>query len=693
MKKYRFLLLIFTISTFQIFGQATAADLTKWNLPDGAFARIGKGIVTDIAYSPDGKHLAVATYIGVWIYDTHTGTEKALLTVNTGNVTWEVVYSPDGQTLAVLQRDLLLWDTQTYTLKGTLKGHSHSVTDVVFSPNGKTIAIADMDQTTQLWDVNTMALKCTLEGSTCDYNHEGMVMFSVAFDPIGDMVAIASEDGTIRLWDTATGILKQTLIGYFGFGDSFSFSPDGKTIATESFSNALLLWDTTTGRIKSTFRTFTKGPVVYSPDGNKIATIRGSYIILWDAVTGQMQGILETGPVRSFLFSPDGNNVAIVKKKGTNIQSISLWNTAGNKPYEFTPIEECGNSLYSDIPVPAGNHKYTFGDANWSVEGMTFSPDGHTFAMVNPEGNVQLWNTETGELRHTLKHSSPVIDVSFSKFSNFKDSSNRNNNLIIVHSNNNVRLWNTNTRLYKHTFELTKHSNEIRSASYNPDGNTLVTACSDGNLNLWRIPSGLFKGTLGKHRELFLGPFSPDGNTLAIREGKKLKIFEIATTSLKNAFNAIYYVRCMAYSPDGKTIAIGMQMKKIVELWKITGEKIHRIECDYQLRNVTFSPDGNTLAIGLSYNTLLYNAKTLIRKHTIDEDGTILKFSLDGKTLANGGSNGTILLSDTETWTEKNKLTGHVGTVTSVAFSADSNTIATASKDGTVLLWNQHHNN
>ncbi len=85
-------------------------------------------------------------------------------------MTWEVVYSPDGQTLAVLQRDLLLWDTQTYTLKGTLKGHSHSVTDVVFSPNGKTIAIADMDQTTQLWDLETMTLKYTLEGSTCDYN-------------------------------------------------------------------------------------------------------------------------------------------------------------------------------------------------------------------------------------------------------------------------------------------------------------------------------------------------------------------------------------------------------------------------------------------------------------------------------------------------------------------------------------------
>ncbi len=196
----------------------------------------------------------------------------------------------------------------------------------------------------------------------------------------------------------------------------------------------------------------------------------------------------------------------------------------------------------------------------------------------------------------------------------------------------------------------------------------------------------MFKGTLGEHRELLMGPFSPDGKTLAIREGEKLKIFEITTMSLKNEFNAVDYVRCIDYSPDGKTIAIGMQMYSIVELWKTTGEKIDRIKCDYQLRNVTFSPDGNTLAIGLSYNTLLYDAKTLTRKNTIKEDGTILKFSGDGKILANGGSNGRILLSDTETGKEKYSLTGHVGTVTSIAFCSDNNTVATAGEDGNCAI-------
>lgn len=703
MKKYSLFILLFTVSNFHILGQATAADFTEWRLPEGAFARLGKGIVKDIAYSPDGKHLAVASPIGVWIYDTQTGNEQAQLTANTENArwiaAWNVVFSPDGQTLAVLQGEVLLWDTQTYTLKGTLKGHSYSVTDAAFSPDGQILAIADMDQTTQLWDMKTMALKCTLEGSTSDINHEGMLVFSVAYSPMGDTFAICSEDDTIRLWDTTTGKLKHTLIG----NNSFSFSPDGKTIATQSFSNRLWLWDTTTGRHKSTIKAYSQGTVAYSPDGDKIATISEDNILLWNATTGEMQSILdldhEMGQVINFLFSPDGNKIAIVKRTEANEKTVSLWDTASDKLYEFTAYEECGDYLYSDVPLPAGKHKYTLGNAEWSVESIAFSPDGGTFAMVNTDGVVQLWNTETGELTHTIEHNSSVVDVSFSKFSNFNDSPNRNNNLITVYSKNDVRMWNTNTQLCKHTFKLTKHAAGLKSVAFSPDGNTLATASldrTDGNLHFWEIPSGMFKETLamGKYTEFFVGPFSPDGKTLAILVEKELKLFGIAPASLKIAFNAKDYIRSIAYTPDGKTIAVGM--REMVELWKTTtGKLIDTIKCDYQLKNVAFSPDGKILAIGMGYNTLLYDAKTRIQKHILDGDGTILKFSVDGKTLANGGSNGIVFLSDTETGTQKYKLTGHVGTVTGVAFCADSDTIATAGEDGTVLLWNltsQHLN-
>ena len=66
---------------------AFAQDYTQLSLPEGAKARLGKGWISgNIAYSPDGTRLAVASSIGIWIYDAQTGEELDLLTGPTSGV-------------------------------------------------------------------------------------------------------------------------------------------------------------------------------------------------------------------------------------------------------------------------------------------------------------------------------------------------------------------------------------------------------------------------------------------------------------------------------------------------------------------------------------------------------------------------------------------------------------------------------
>ena len=65
-------LTLFALNTF-------AQDSPQWHLPDGAKARLGKGWISEIEYSPDGTRLAVAG-IGIWLYDTTTRQEVTLLT-------------------------------------------------------------------------------------------------------------------------------------------------------------------------------------------------------------------------------------------------------------------------------------------------------------------------------------------------------------------------------------------------------------------------------------------------------------------------------------------------------------------------------------------------------------------------------------------------------------------------------------
>ena len=64
---------------------ANPLDYTRWGLPEGAKARIGKGTFTDMQLSPDGTRLAIASSAGVWLYDVSTGDEIALITENTGS--------------------------------------------------------------------------------------------------------------------------------------------------------------------------------------------------------------------------------------------------------------------------------------------------------------------------------------------------------------------------------------------------------------------------------------------------------------------------------------------------------------------------------------------------------------------------------------------------------------------------------
>lgn len=148
---------IFTFLLFILQSSNSAAqgpDYTTWDLPEGAIARLGKGTVRDIDYSPDGQVFAVASSVGIWLYDAHTYTEIALLTGRNEYVS-AVAFSSDGNILAsggggrsTFDNGIVqLWDVTQRREIATLSGHSDRVESVVFSPEGHTLASADSETT------------------------------------------------------------------------------------------------------------------------------------------------------------------------------------------------------------------------------------------------------------------------------------------------------------------------------------------------------------------------------------------------------------------------------------------------------------------------------------------------------------------------------------------------------------------
>ena len=178
------LLLISVLLPQSVFAQ----DYTRWELPEGATARLGKGSISDIAYSPDGERLAVASSIGIWIYNAHTGAELALLTGHSGRV-YCVAFRPGMVRHSPVEVRITpsgLWDAATGAQKQTLKGHMDSVNSVAFSPDGRTLASGGADNAIRLWNAVTGALKQSLAGHTSPVN-------SVAFSPDG---------GDARQWES-----------------------------------------------------------------------------------------------------------------------------------------------------------------------------------------------------------------------------------------------------------------------------------------------------------------------------------------------------------------------------------------------------------------------------------------------------------------------------------------------------------
>ena len=260
----------------------------------------------------------------------------------------------------------------------------------------------------------------------------------------------------------------------------------------------------------------------------------------------------------------------------------------------------------------------------------------------------------------------------------------------------------------------------IKSVSFSPDGKTLLSAVLGSKIRLWDPQTGALKRTLGEQESgIRCAVFSPDGQVIASgrvqgagecdgghRGSGEVQLWDGPTGMLKQTLGPHgKWVRCLAFSPDGKTLASGAEGDPTVKLWDVRTGKVKRtLEHRFRVTSVAFSPDGRTLvSVGGDQTGRLWDPQTGKLKRTLKghlDHVPKIAFSPDGQTLAIGGLvftekprtySGEVRLWDVRTGRLKRTLTVRDGGVNSIAFSPDGQTLACgnywARKPATVGIW------
>ena len=383
-----------------------------------------------------------------------------------------------------------------------------------------------------------------------------------------------------------------------------AFSSDRKTLASGSEDKTVRLWDTEKRAKIAALKGHeaSVASVAFSPDGKTLAS--GSYdgtIRFWNPDTGQEHLTFTTGHtewIKAVAFAENGVTLATAAFTGI----VEIWNL--KTAQELTTFTETKNDLAGPV---AFSHDATRFASRGGSGTIVFDSLGSGYRARGPgRGNIELWDIATGE-----QIPGPWQDIEGD--ANALTISLDNKILAAGIPRRGVRVWDINTGLELLPFNAAE-----------PFGRKLVFS-----------PNGTLLATNGTHVQTRVWDISTQG--------------DITPPNITN-------VSALAFSPDGKTLACGHHRDGIV-FWDVT-------------------------PTGIQERGRILNSRPGF--------SDVLMFSPDGKILLNPNSinwRPLIQLWDVKTGTDLGTLTGHTEEIKTLAFSHDGKMLASGSWDGTVLLW------
>ena len=394
---------------------------------------------------------------------------------------------------ASLQQSTRVFDVRTGRVVAKLH-HRGGITGAQFGPRGHLIATwGTRDHLARLWDGLTGKRRAELRG------HVRGVL-DVAYSRDGRFVATASADGTARVWNTSDGTLVAILPGHPNWVTALAFSPDGEQIVTGSRDHVARIFDADSGTLRATLAGHDEAVsgVAFGSNGRTAYTASSDGTVrIWDARPFPELTLARRAskPIRAVAFTSAGR-----------IVSSDVGELTPNGRYAAS---RTGPDMIRITETTSGRVVRTL--RNPEVSAMSFSPKSDKLLAWSNDGTGRLWQLDDGRVERTITGPPlPATAVALSRDGSRAFAAMWDHPGIVI-----TAIWNVKSGKFER--ELRGSGDDpVTSASFSPDGRSIVTTSTDQEARLFDVKTGEQVWVLSHASKISEAEFSADGRWVVI---------------------------------------------------------------------------------------------------------------------------------------------------------------------------------